>query len=176
MLSLDDPRWSTLLGGYRIPYDPRGALAALQQGRDVDAAWQELWNGLHHQGDVGEASYAAVPHLVRIHGMRGLPDWNTYALIAVIEDARRTPGNPAMPLWLVGTYDNALHQLAELGISDFRQAEEPELVSAILAILAMTKGQLLLGRFAVRYTDDERRKILDSEEPIEGTPSGQSGG
>jgi hypothetical protein len=30
-----------------------------------------------------------VPHLVRIHGSRGIVEENTYALAATIEDARR---------------------------------------------------------------------------------------
>ncbi len=114
-MELDDERWSELHGGYRIPYDPRQALLALQQGSDVEAAWNELWNELHHQGDVGEASYAAVPPLVRIHAERALPDWNTYALIAVIEDVRRNAGNPAMPPWLSEAYDSALRDLVSLG-------------------------------------------------------------
>jgi len=60
MLSLTDPRWRTLKGGYRTLYDASGALSRLAQGYDV---WEELWDKLQHQGDVGEASYAAVPHL-----------------------------------------------------------------------------------------------------------------
>ena len=84
-MEFDDPQWDRLQGGYRIPYDPRNALRALEQGNGTEAAWQELWNELYHQGDVGEASYAAVPHLVRIHALRGVPDANTYALVALIE-------------------------------------------------------------------------------------------
>jgi hypothetical protein len=161
MMRLDDSRWSELHGGYRIPYDPRQALLTLQQSRDVEAAWNELWNQLHHQGDVGEASYAAVPHLVRIHAERAVPDWNTYALIATIEDARRNAGNPAMPSWLSESYDSALQRLVSLGLDDFRHAKRPELVNSILAVFAMGKGQFVLGRFAICFTDDERHEILD---------------
>jgi len=49
----------------------RAGLQRLAAGMDRDAAWAELWQGLHHQGDVCEASYAAVPHLVRIQPDRG---------------------------------------------------------------------------------------------------------
>jgi hypothetical protein len=63
MLPLFDAKWAKLTGGYRVPYDPSAALSRLEQGQDV---WPELWNELHHQGDVGEDSDAAVPHLVRI--------------------------------------------------------------------------------------------------------------
>lgn len=75
MLALDDPRWKTLEGGYRVVYDASIALARLERGEDV---WKELWNELHHQGDVGESSYAAVPHLVRIAAARGSRAWNLY--------------------------------------------------------------------------------------------------
>ena len=39
---LEDGRWSTAAGGYRIPYDPRPALRILDDGGDAEAAWREL--------------------------------------------------------------------------------------------------------------------------------------
>src|SRR5579863_1227359 len=94
MLSLDDKRWQNLEGGYRTQFDPRPSLSRLDTDDDTNAAWHDLWEGLHHQGDVGEASYAAVPHLVRIYRKRGVVDWNTYAIVAVIELARDERNNP----------------------------------------------------------------------------------
>ena len=79
MLPLDDPKWKSLRGGYKIPYDPTSALRHLYAGKNPDVAWSELWNELHHQGDVGEASYASVPHLVKIQKDHGDLDWNAYA-------------------------------------------------------------------------------------------------
>jgi hypothetical protein len=61
---LTDSKWSTLAGGYRLPYDPRPAISKLAVNLDVANAWEELWDNLHHQGDVGEASYAAVSAFV----------------------------------------------------------------------------------------------------------------
>jgi hypothetical protein len=61
MLDLDDKRWEDLKGGYRIRFDPRPLLLKLESGTDSEVVWRELWGGLYHQGDVGEASYAAVP-------------------------------------------------------------------------------------------------------------------
>ena len=43
---------------------------------------------------MGEATYAAVPHLVRIHRKGGIADWNTYAIVAIIELAREKGDNP----------------------------------------------------------------------------------
>jgi hypothetical protein len=162
MLTLEDPRWTGLRGGYRVPYDPRPALAALEASNPPAAAWKELWNELHHQGDVDEASYAAVPHLVQIHTRRGVADWNTYALVATIDDARRLTqrANPSLPPWLAESYAAALRELAAIGLWDFRYATDATLVSSILSILAIEKGQPFLGRIAIDFSDEERCGLL----------------
>src|SRR4051812_37118099 len=104
MLDFNDDRWSTLKGGYRIPFDPRPLLKRLEVESDTKVVWEELWRELHHQGDVGEASYAAVPHLVRIYRQRKRTDWNTYAMVTVIELAREEGSNPPVPEWLSQDY------------------------------------------------------------------------
>jgi hypothetical protein len=71
MLALNDHRWTMMTGGYRTPLDPRPLLSKLESARDTAAVWAELWDELHHQGDVGDASYAAVPHLADIYRRRG---------------------------------------------------------------------------------------------------------
>jgi hypothetical protein len=161
MLTLDDSRWATVNGAYRVPYDPRPALAALENGQDEQGAWGELWENLHHQGDVAEGSYAAVPHLVRIHANRSR-GWDIYALIATIEDVRSNPGNPPIPFWLQPAYSDALTQLGALALDDLHAARDPDLIRSALAIVAVAKAQPALARFAIRYTDDERSEILRS--------------
>jgi hypothetical protein len=158
-MNLDHDGWTALEGGYRVPYDPREALRTLERG-DAAQAWEELWTELYHQGDVGLASYAAVPQLVRIHEARGVADWNTYALVAIIEEARQAGHNPDLPESLRGAYHAAWRRLAEVGMRELPAAVDRTLISAILAVVAMAKGQFSLGRFAVLFTDDERKEIL----------------
>ena len=67
MLGYDDPIWKELKGGYKVLYNPTVALQKLENGISMSEAWDELWQELYHQGDVGVASYASVPQLVRIH-------------------------------------------------------------------------------------------------------------
>jgi hypothetical protein len=160
-MSFDDDRWTNLLGGYRIVYDPRNALRSLERGENVEAAWQELATELYHQGDVGEASYASVPHLVRIHEVRGIADWNTYALVAIIEEARQIGNNPAVPDDLIEAYDHAWQRLAQIGLRELEEADDPPLISSIIAVVAMAKKQFNLGRFAILFDEDERRLIVD---------------
>jgi hypothetical protein len=156
----DDDLWRSLTGGYRIPYDPRPALRSLELGENVESVWRELSTELYHQGDVGEASYAAVPHLVRIHEQRSIPDWNTYALAAMIEEGRNAPQNPILPDHLRDAYEQAWRELVRIGLNEFEKANDSLLVSSIIAVLAMGKGQFYLGRLAVLFNDQERMKFF----------------
>ena len=97
MISLEDARWSNMSAGYRVPLDPRPLLKRLETDTDTTEVWHELWDELHHQGDVGEASYAAVPIIVESYQKRGVIDWNAYAIVAIIELARNERDNPDVP-------------------------------------------------------------------------------
>ena len=160
MLSLDDNRWNNLTGGYRMKCDPRPLLAQLESEQTREAAWRGLWEELHHQGDVGEASYASVPHLVRIHRKSGIVDWNTYAMVAIIELARGKGNNPEVPTWLEEDYLRAIRELAEIGAAETWRTEEPDAVRATLSVIAIVKSLRTHGRFLVAYSEDE---VLDIE-------------
>ena len=86
-MTLDDPRWKHLEGGYRVAYNPMGALRRFEAGEVQSDIWRELGNELHHQGDVGIASYATIPQLVDLQRRTRKLDWNLYALAATIEGA-----------------------------------------------------------------------------------------
>ena len=163
-MNLDDPQWSRLRGGYRVPYDPRKALLALERADGTDTAWEELWNGLFHQGDVGEASYAAIPHLVRIQAARAVADWNTYALAATIEIARRSGHNPELPAGMSDDYHAAWRELVTLAIRDLEAAEDPTLVMSIIGVIAIGKGQFTLGLLAIDFNESERKEMIEAAE------------
>jgi len=88
-----------LNGGYGIPYDIEPALKKLSSSRDE--AISELWENLYHQGDVGLASYAAVPALVQAGEL---------SLVSAIEVARSSESSPKLPLSLKPEYEQALKQ------------------------------------------------------------------
>jgi len=167
MLSFDDPRWTQLKGGYRTFYDPRPALKQLEAGTDTEEAWHRLWEELHHQGDVGEASYAAVPHLVRIYRERGVPDWNTYSIVGTIELARGEDilpsqgkrKNPEVPAWLSDGYFQAIRNLFEIGLKELPTVRDPDTVRGILSIMALHKGARTYGRLLADYSEAEMLEI-----------------
>ena len=160
-MRLDDDRWKGLRGGRGVPYDPRPALKAIEAG-DANTAWDELWDNLHHQGDVGAASYAAVPEIVRL--IVGAPSlgWRAYGLVAVIEESRLSfwRPNPPLPSWLEDDYRTAWRALLEAALRDYASASDPGDIESILAVLAFAKGQKSLGIIAIS-TESERQEILE---------------
>jgi hypothetical protein len=160
MLSFDDPRWAEMDGGYRTRFDPRPLLVKLESNIDVTGTWEELWNELHHQGDVGIASFAAIPHLVRIHCANPIDDWNTYAIVAIIELARQVGDNPDVPKWLSVDYFTAIKTLAEFGASQIMRARTAEDIRAILSILALYKGLRHHGKLLILYAEEELEDVM----------------
>ena len=160
MLSLTDPRWRTLKGGYRTLYDASGALSRLEQVYNV---WEELWDELHHQGDVGEASYAAVPHLVRICQDAPRRDWNLYGLVGLIEIERHRKSNPPIPDWLSADYFAAWGDLEKLALRDLAAAAESELIQTALAVIAIARGQLRLGAFLSWLDESELAELTEDK-------------
>ena len=168
MLSFDDSRWERLQAGYRTPVDLRLLLRRLESGDDTQSTWHQIWGELYHQGDVGEGSFVAIPHLVRIHRQRNAVDWNTYAIAATVELARGTRGNPDVPQWARESYEDALRELGRLGLEELPRASDKEAIRSILALLAIVHGARVHGRVLVEFSEDE---VLELERTAFGSPS-----
>ncbi|MBS1507057.1 MAG: hypothetical protein JSS79_10465 [Bacteroidetes bacterium] len=100
MITLDDKLWKELKGGYKVVYDVSVPLRKLERSNDkkeINKIYEELWNELHHQGDVELASYLALPQLVRIAKDKKLFDWNVLAICVTIEQQRHQEKNPPLP-------------------------------------------------------------------------------
>ena len=161
MIKLDDPIWDAFIGGYRLPYNASTRLQELENGtRDVEEVWEEFWNELHHQGDVDIASYAVVPHLVRICIKRELLDWNVFALVGAIEECRAVGKNPQLPQWLEGDYHSSIKQLAIFGGQHIAKEWPKELTLSFLAVTAFAKGLPNTGRALITLSEDEFADVL----------------
>lgn len=162
MPTLDDSRWKTLEGGYRVPFDASVPLRRLERGED---AWKELWDELHHQGDVGEASYAAVPQLVRIVSAQKQRDWHFYGLVALIEIERHRKRNPALPSWLVEEYEAAWKQVQRLALADLTSVDDADSFLSILGAVSLARGKLEIGTWV---TDADTTTIAEDLETRRG--------
>ncbi len=128
MLALDDPRWGELRQAYGPADGIPEILRTLERGDSVSGGaedvWDDIWSSLCHQGTVYTASYAAVPHIVRIGAAVPLADQNKFwafvGAVAVSTDAA------PVPEFLRPAYEEAV-QRAELHALDcFRPGIDEE--------------------------------------------------
>ena len=114
MLALDDPRWHELDHAYGPAGDIPDLLRALERGAHEEL-WQRLFSALCHQGSAYTASYAAVPHLVRIGAGAPPADqlgfWSLVGCIAVSRDG------PPIPDHLRRAYEGSLILAEELTLA-----------------------------------------------------------
>ncbi|MEO0481583.1 MAG: hypothetical protein AAF196_19095 [Planctomycetota bacterium] len=127
----------------------------LRAREDIDRAWDELWEGLYHQGDIGLASYAVVPHLVQIYEGHGEPSWRTFGFACAVEVARDSDRNPDLPDWLRRPYDAAWETLGTLALRDLARSTDPLLTRTALGVLAFSRGLREVGCVLAEFTDDE---------------------
>lgn len=156
-LSLDDPRWTQLEGGYRkVSYDASNALKQLETANskeDMQTIYTELWDNLHHQGDVGIASYYAVPHMVRIANEKNVIDQNILGLVSLIE-IQRHKNNPILPKALYPAYSTALAELPAMVKSVLTDDWDFDMTSAALTAIAISKGYTKLAN-AIQNLDSD---------------------
>jgi len=164
-LILDDPRWSELEGGYKGSlYDASIALKQLEQAKttsEVAIIYKELWNELHHQGNVGVASYYAVPHLVRIAKQSGLIDYNVLGLVSIIE-IQRFKNNPKLPGKLLSAFSDAIQDLQSLAELVLKQSDNSDSVVTALSAIAVAKGKLKLGDAISKLDDGVIDELLEN--------------
>jgi hypothetical protein len=113
VLALDDPRWHELDHAYGPADNVPALLLALERGEQE--LWDELVPSLCHQGSVYTASYAAVPHIVRIGAEESLGDqimfWCFVGAVADSRDAAPLPDD------LRAAYEEALVRAEELTLA-----------------------------------------------------------
>jgi hypothetical protein len=149
LLPLDDPRWASYRSGYRRVFDCRPLLQHLADQGFSDWLWDKLWEELHHQGDVDEASYAVLPYLVSHAATLDAVDVEVLAYAYVVEACRRNPDgqkNPDVPAELRLGYEEALAALPSMMLSKAAQDWSEDHVKYFAAMIAVTRGHLKLAR------------------------------
>lgn len=162
-MNLENTIWTTLNGGYKIPYDASIALKKLQLENDtqLNNIFTDLWNNLHHQGDVGLASYYAVPQLINICIEKKSVDWNFIGLCVLIENCRHLKFNPILPEELEENYYEALKKFEEYLLGNFKNIKDKESLHLTLAFFATINGQPELGRAIEKLDDDIIQELLE---------------
>jgi hypothetical protein len=157
MLSLNDTKWAEFEGGYRIPYDASIALRKLEKATsptEIKPILDELWQELHHQGDVGTASYLSVPHLIRIVKEKRMVNPSIIALVAIIE-VQRHKNNPLLPTQYEKFYLESIKDLEGVVLTNFKGEWDLETASSVLSALALSKGQVSLADAILRMDSQD---------------------
>ncbi len=151
MLPLSSPRWRELHQATGSAQDIPGLLAHAPVERRPshrpDTVWFELWSALCHQGDVYSASYAAVPHLVRIAKLPAFRfRYDPLLLIASIELARLQQRGPAIPEDLAVAYAQAIAEAKDLAQAAVGQAWDEDSWIAFAGSAAALRGETARAR------------------------------
>lgn len=169
MLSLDDPRWNDLQDAYgratRIPELLRALAASPGPVSSYeDEPWFSLWSSLCHQGDTYAASYAAVPHIVKIAcEAQGPIDFSFFQLPAAIEIARVTGHGPAPPDADADAYRRAIADLMEcVNLHRYEPWDRSMLLSAAAA-QAVAKGHIEIAEALIDLDEYWIARIINSE-------------
>ncbi len=160
MLDLNDPRLKRLLGAYRRPYDVSPPLRKIEASGPSQELWDELWSNLYHQGQIGDASFAAVPFMAWLMKKQKTRDWNLYALAGIIELSRNVNSNPDLPDWLSLDYKAGLSEIMEMGINDLKMSIDVYTLRSILGFVALIKGNQDTARLLLELDESEVKEIL----------------
>lgn len=147
----------THLDAYGRPIDVRAWFdVAKKVGSPPD--WSKMNDVLYHQGDIGTASYAVVPLVVRYLTEAEI-SWEPFALIASIEEARLLGKAPAIPDELQEVYHEAIASSADCALRAFPRASDALLVRSIIAVLSVAKGEVAIATFAL-LDQSEQSELL----------------
>lgn len=163
-MNLDNPIWATLNGGYKIPYNaslPLQKLAVSRQ-QEMESIFADLWENLHHQGDVGEVSYLAVPQLVAICIAKKSLDWNFIGLCILIENCRLEDHNPEIPKEFQDDYFEALQEFERYLLQNFKNITDQTALRLSLALFATINGQPGLGKALEMLDQDLLKEFLEN--------------
>jgi hypothetical protein len=164
IMELDNRIWATLDGGYKIPYNASRPLKKLRDATRQDefaVIFTELWDNLHHQGDVGIASYLAIPQLVSICIDKRSLDWNFIGLCVLIENCRLKGHNPELPIEYQDFYFESMSQFERYLLLNFKSITDQTALRLTLALFATVNGQPGLGRAIEILDEDILPKFLE---------------
>jgi hypothetical protein len=163
-MDLDNKIWSTANGGYKVPYNASRPLRKLRVATtpdEMNGIFAELWENLHHQGDVGLASYLAVPELISTCITKRSLDWNYIGLCVVIENCRIDTNNPELPAEYHEAYFDSLSHFEKYLLLHFKSITDRTSLRMALALFAILNGQPGLGKAIGMLDEDLLTEFLE---------------
>lgn len=165
MLSLDSPRWAELRHAYGTAGDIPALLRQLfANPRPVGDAgkdpWYSLGSALAHQGDVYDASFAAVPHVVAAMAVTSGQIESIFLNFAAWVEICRKNKNVAIPADLAPAYFAALAQLPGLVARAATQEWDDTFLATALSAIAVAKGNIVVAEAVSELTTETAGQYL----------------
>lgn len=152
-LSLDSIRWAQLTHAYGSATDTPKLLRQLSGSPDDDV-WSDLCGSVVHQGDVSEAAYAALPHVVAAARMAPVEDRVMHlAFAASVLDGRV---RKSCPDDLKTDFDDAIEAVRSMAMETLETAvlQDADLPYVFEAIAA-SNNLPILARILEQFSNDE---------------------
>jgi hypothetical protein len=148
MLALDSSEWGQLRHAGGCASDVPALLEAIASpgpaNRHWDGPWHQLWERLCPQDNVFTASYAALPHLVRLAAFPEIA-MDCLALAAAIGANQYEARAPAIPAMLRAPYLEAVNRIPRVLVELCSQPWSSDLTRCACAALAMSRGEAKLA-------------------------------
>jgi hypothetical protein len=167
MLPLDSPKWSQLRHAYGDASNIPEMLRQLEsfpphEGYEAPPYFM-LWSSLCHQDDVYTASYAAVPHIIRILALAPTrAHWDFFLLPTSIEISRWRGRGPEIPAELSDAYLSALQRVPALAAAAAATQWDELHCRAVAAAIVVAKGQPALGQVILELDPDSAREFMQA--------------
>ena len=158
MLLLSDTRWSEISHAYGFAIDTPDLIRALTSypesaGFD-DEPWYSLWSSLCHQGDIYEASLAALPHIVNILELNPQKAGFDFIALPTSIEISRLKSGLVVPEYLRGAYFDAIQKLASLVPVFLVSNHDYNSVQAATAAIAVSAGKFELAELLLEIEED----------------------
>jgi hypothetical protein len=164
VLNLDSPRWSELRHAYgsarNIPVLLR-ALQSLPAASGDAEPWFTLWSALAHQGDIFDASFAAVPHVVEAMARDPLKADSSYLQFPSWVEICRVKNGVEVPEDLHAAYFAALARLPALVAAAAAREWEEGFLRCALAALGVAKGQTVIGEASLELSPEVAQQFME---------------
>ena len=162
-LPLDSDRWVELRGG-KGRYDAAPILEELREGYlPLERFWSIAWDELHHQGEVGNASYLAIPWIWQHYQDAGLePDEELLWFAGMVERRRRSGDNEALLADFAAGYHRSLHEIAAVAAAGESGLRSFGATKACCHLLAVLGDQDPLAELLDLLEEDQLPRLLDA--------------
>ena len=151
---------SHLIGGYKIEYDVVAVVSKLKRDNNADL-WDELWENLYHQGDIGTASLYYVVLISDVIEKYNITDFNPISMVVAIELARKKNGFEKLPSWIEVGYQKSIKDISFNVSKNLVNSNDKDYAKCGLALLAINNGLYKLGALIYEISSGDEGMLLE---------------